>query len=191
MLDFEICTGKSNDHHEFGLGGHVVLSLIDLAAIPPNAGYKIFFDNYFTSVELLTHLADKGYCASGTLRDNRMGTCPLKGSAKTNEWKKKERGHYKYSSSEKVAVVQWKDNKIVNVGTNFDAFAAKSVTRYSREQKSKINISQPEVISNYNKGMGGVDKLDQMVATCRSRMRQRKWWWPIFSYLFDVAVVNS
>lgn len=39
--------------------------------------------------------------------------------------------------------------------------------------------------------MGGVDKLDMLIACYRTRMRQRKWWWPIFSYLFDATVVNS
>ena len=39
--------------------------------------------------------------------------------------------------------------------------------------------------------MGGVDKMDNMVANYRTRMRQRKWWWPIFAYLFDVSVVNA
>lgn len=39
--------------------------------------------------------------------------------------------------------------------------------------------------------MGGVDKLDTMVANCRTTIRQRKWWWPIFVYLFDVSEVNS
>jgi hypothetical protein len=39
--------------------------------------------------------------------------------------------------------------------------------------------------------MGGVDKLDGMVANYRTRIRQRKWYWPIFAYLSDVCVVNT
>jgi len=39
--------------------------------------------------------------------------------------------------------------------------------------------------------MGGVDQTDQQVACYRTRVRQRKWWWPIFNYLFDVTVVNA
>ncbi|KAL3281399.1 hypothetical protein HHI36_004608 [Cryptolaemus montrouzieri] len=38
--------------------------------------------------------------------------------------------------------------------------------------------------------MGGVDKIDQLIAVYRSRIRQRKWWWPIFAYLLDASVVN-
>lgn len=71
MLAFDIYTGKSaqTEKRDFGLGGQVVLSLIDLTGIPSIEGYKLFFDNYFTSVALLSHLSDQGYCASGTIRE--------------------------------------------------------------------------------------------------------------------------
>ena len=39
--------------------------------------------------------------------------------------------------------------------------------------------------------MGGIDQLDQSVAAYRTRMRQKKWWWPIFIYFFDVTIVNA
>ncbi|RZC38199.1 DDE Tnp 1 7 domain containing protein, partial [Asbolus verrucosus] len=34
-------------------------------------------------------------------------------------------------------------------------------------------ISHPYIIASYNKGMGGVDKLDALVAVYRTRIRQR------------------
>ncbi|KAJ8909477.1 hypothetical protein NQ315_015407 [Exocentrus adspersus] len=156
LLAFDIYTVKSTEpgRHEFGLEGQVVLSLLDLAGIPSNAGYKLYFDNYFTSVGLLNHLADKSYCASGTLRDNRLVNCPLKGAVKNNEWKTIKRGYFEHCSSEKISVILWKDNKIVCVGTNLDGVETKSVLRYSRDEKSKINVPQPQVINSYNKGMG-------------------------------------
>jgi hypothetical protein len=39
--------------------------------------------------------------------------------------------------------------------------------------------------------MGGVDKLDALVAVYRTRIRQRKWYWPLVAYLLDVSVVNG
>ena len=33
--------------------------------------------------------------------------------------------------------------------------------------------------------------MDQSVGTYRVRMRQRKWWWSIFSYLVSVAANNA
>lgn len=39
--------------------------------------------------------------------------------------------------------------------------------------------------------MGGVDKMDQLTAVYRTKMRQTKWWWPIFCYLLDASVTNA
>lgn len=193
MLSFDIYTGKNKNIQKqtnlFGLGGTVVLNLLELAEIPPNQGYKIFMDNYFTSIKLLDHLSTLGYCATGTVRDNRLEDCPLRNGQK--KFSREKRGVHTFSSCENVAVVQWKDNKVVTAATNFESFEIKNTSRYCRESKSKISVPQPKVFETYNKGMGGVDKLDGLVAVYRTRMRQRKWWWPIFSYLFDVSVVNA
>ena len=68
---FDIYTGKSTRERQFGLGGDVVLSLLRNAKIDSNMGYKIYFDNYFTGIPLLQHLADLNICAMGTVRENR------------------------------------------------------------------------------------------------------------------------
>ena len=47
------------------------------------------------------------------------------------------------------------------------------------------------MITSRNVGMGRVDKMDKWVAVYRTRIRQRKWYWPIFAYLVDVSVSNS
>lgn len=47
MYGFQIYTGKTSDKNKlFGLGGDVVLSLLDQVQLPSNAGYKIYMDNY-------------------------------------------------------------------------------------------------------------------------------------------------
>lgn len=172
LLAFDIYMGKQptpdNENTTYGIGGIVVLFLLNNANIPPNEGYQIYFDNYFTSLKLLTYLAQRGYCATGTLRDNRAEKCPLKSK---QEWNKAERGLSHQVSSKDILVVQWKDNKVVSVASNFDTSANKTAPRYCRLTKSKINVPQPGLIYNYNRGMGGVDKLDNMVANYRTRIR--------------------
>ncbi|KAF2894468.1 hypothetical protein ILUMI_11704, partial [Ignelater luminosus] len=73
----------------FGVGEDMVISLINQGDIPPNRGYKLFFDNYFSSSNLLCYLAEKGYCTTATIQDTRTGRCPLMDSKSMN---KKERG---------------------------------------------------------------------------------------------------
>lgn len=189
-IAFDIYTGRDENQKLFGLGGDTVLSLIDAADIPPKQGYKLFFDNYFSSVGLFQYLTDHGYCATGTIREGRIAKCPLKSNA---DMQKLERGTYDYrtDNGNKVCLVRWKDNRVVTCATNFDSIKETNCTRWSKEKKQKITVKQPELFSNYNNGMGGVDQMDQNVATYRTRMRQRKWWWPIFCYLLDVSVSNA
>ena len=39
--------------------------------------YSVFFDNLFTGYELLVHLRELGYQATGTVRENRLKKFPL------------------------------------------------------------------------------------------------------------------
>lgn len=188
LVAFEVYTGKSNAEKKFGLGGDTVLSLLQKSGIKPKAGYKIYFDNYFTSVRLLEHLSDMNICATGTIRENRTERCKF---LTPKEWKQKDRGSYEFMANDHVMLVQWKDNKVVTVGTNFEDNSVTSTKRWCKEGKTQKNIPQPKVISSYNKGMGGVDKMDGHIAAYRSRIRQRKWYWPIFAYLLDTSVVNA
>ncbi|GLV38192.1 hypothetical protein CBL_12838 [Carabus blaptoides fortunei] len=138
-----------------------------------------------TGVKLLRHLANEGYCASGTVRQGRMDNCPLPDK---NFWNKQKRGSAMFKTSEQVTIAQWKDNKVVSGASNYEEPATAYTNRWCRLAKAKVPIPQPVIFSNYNKGMGGVDKTDGLIAAYRTRMHQRKWWWPIFVYMFDVSV---
>lgn len=50
------------------LGSQVVLDLLEMVAIPSD--HCVFFDNFFTSHSLLKILKNKGYRATGTVRQN-------------------------------------------------------------------------------------------------------------------------
>ena len=79
VLDFELYqaagTGISSEYKTMGLGAAVVLRLAD--SVTKNKNYKLYFDNYFTSIPLLRELKDKGILALGTLKNNRTYNCPL------------------------------------------------------------------------------------------------------------------
>ena len=57
----------------FSLGGDVVMRL--LRSLKPKTGHKIFFDNLFSSVDLVVHLKEIGYDCVGTIRKNRLSGC--------------------------------------------------------------------------------------------------------------------
>src|SRR6476469_9304650 len=39
--------------------------------------------------------------------------------------------------------------------------------------------------------MGGVDRMDQNIGAYRISVLTKKWWWPLFAYLLDVAMQNA
>ena len=62
-------TGKENDRAAVGLGRSVVVSLTE--CLP--AGHCVYYNNFFSSVELTLALANKGLGSCGTVRANRRG----------------------------------------------------------------------------------------------------------------------
>lgn len=42
-----------------------------------------------------------------------------------------------------------------------------------------------------SKNMDGTDIMDENINRRRVAIRGKKWWWPIFTWLLDVAVLNA
>jgi hypothetical protein len=145
---------------------------------------QIIFRQLFFFAKFIPTFSRRRIRAAATIQENRIKKCPLQ-SAK--QVAKQSRGSYDFQTSndEDVLVVRWKDNRVCTSITTYSTAEEISVARWSREEKKKVIVPQPKVFADYNKGMGGVNKTDQLIACYRTRMRLRKWWWPIFIYLFD------
>lgn len=170
-------------------GSQVVLDLLQCISEPSD--HVLFFDNYFTSYDLLKTLRERGFRATGTVRDNRIKKCPL---PTANAMKKKERGvfDHMYDETSCLLFVRWKDNNIVTMATNYDTMEPLSkVKRWSSAKKSKVDVAQPQPFSKYNASMGGVDLLDQAVNNYRISIQGKKWWWCLFTHMVNVSVVNA
>lgn len=98
----------------------------------------------------------------------------------------------KYSSEHGVSLVMWHDNSDVLVASTASGMEPiASTTRFCRREKKKVTVQRPASVGLYNSTMGGVDLLDANVSNCRVAIRGKKWYYPIFLYLVDVACVNS
>lgn len=107
---------------------------------------------------------------------------------------KKERGNHDEVQSRdgKVVLVKWFDNRSVVLASNFVGVGDEDeVQRWNQKEKQYVKVKRPELVNKYNKAMGGVDKLDQLISLYRIDIRSRKWPLRIISHAFDVAVVNS
>nr|CAH7750906.1 unnamed protein product [Callosobruchus chinensis]CAH7763309.1 unnamed protein product [Callosobruchus chinensis]CAH7769864.1 unnamed protein product [Callosobruchus chinensis] len=171
------------------LGSKVVLELLECVAQPSD--HSVFFDNYFTSHSLLKMLRDKGFRATGTIRENRTNKCPLPPKESMN---KEERGHFRYmfDKTNSLLFVKWKDSNVVTMGTNYDTIEPQSkVKRWSSVKKEKVDVPQPQLFRKYNSSMGGVDLLDQGVNNYRISIQGKKWYWVIFTHMVNTALVNA
>ena len=133
------------------MGSYVVNKM--LTAVTEVDNHVVFFDNYFTSYQLMSELSGRNIRVCGTVRENRTNHCPLK-PKKVIE--KEDRGSFDYRSDGKVLCVKWNDNRAVTVASNyFGVEPLHKTERYVKGQGRK-QIPQPDAIHKYNKGMGGV-----------------------------------
>ena len=182
--NFELCKGKDDGRKE-PLGTSVVKRMSSIIESDKCKNHILHFDNFFTSYSLLVDLTGKNLRAMGTVQSNRTESCFF------GVTKKDERASYDYKSDGAALFVQWKDNSIVTVGTNFSKVTP--VDKVSRwvKGKGKVSVDQPKVISEYSKGTGGVDLLDMLLRSYCPNLCTKKWWWALFSNALNIAVVAA
>ncbi|KAF0297800.1 PiggyBac transposable element-derived protein 3 [Amphibalanus amphitrite] len=189
LLHAEPYCGRATRLQETGLGqgADVVLGLVEACQVGP--GHELFFDNLFTSVDLLEVLDARGIGATGTLRENRRGGAPLPSK---REMGKKNRGTVAEAHSGNVTLVTWKDNKSVTLASNVhSAQPMSSKTCWSRKDRREVSIPMPKVVREYNQAMGGVDLFDEAVGAYRVHLRSKKWWRPLLNWGINASAVNA
>ena len=178
----------NNNTQSAELGGSVVVNLV---CTLPTDNYVLFFDNFFTSLKLLQHLTTINIHATGTVRANRVENCPI---TSVKRFKKLARGseEHRLDAQSNIIVARWNDNSVVTMASNCHGVEPiGSVQRWSKAEGKVIDVPQPHLISKYNKNMGGVDRMDQNIGAYRISIWSRKWWWPLFVNLLDVAMQNA
>lgn len=165
--------------------------VIHLANRLEERGHKLFYDNFFSSYQLLEILREKGINAGGTIRLDRFGKPPF---LTDKDMLQKGRGlaDSVVSKDEKVVVVKWQDNKCVHLASNFVGIGdTDSAKRWDKKSKKYVEVSRPEIVTVYNNGMGGVDLLDQLISYYRVFIRSKEWALRIIFHFVDFAVCSS
>ena len=107
-----------------------------------------------------------GVAATGTVRANQMENAPLEDMVKMNK-EKCQSSDVVTDLSQTIIAVRWKDNKVVNgISTFTSKQPIQQVKHYCHREKQRVNIGQPNIISQYNMPMGGVDCMDQNILVC-------------------------
>ena len=176
--------GDSSASSGLGLGERVVLKLVGPVQ---DKHHQVYCDNYFTSVPLFSTLLDRGTYACGTIRSNRkyfpkemlVGVKSL------------SRGDHVFRQCGNLVATVWKDSKPVTLMSTSCQPTATTTANRRQKDGSKLVVSCPECVSEYNRFMAGVDKGDQLRGYYVVRLKSMKYYRYIFWFLFDVCVTNT
>ena len=134
-------------------------------------------------------LSNEDLFCVGTIRSDRIENAPLK------DVKKTERGTCSSVEDKQnnSSLVRWNDNNQVNLITNLKnnvLFEVGNCKRWKRKERKRADVPQPNLIKLYNKKMGGVDLFDKLRGLYRICICSKKWYWPLFRFCLNDAVVN-
>lgn len=186
---FNLYCGKEENSSNEPLGTRVVLDM--LKSVETSTDHKVYFDNFFTSRSLLVTLSDRGFRATGTVRENRTGRCPVS-DQKTLKAGGRGRHERWFDAAGEVCLVKWSDNRCVTMLSNHESDRPLTqARRWDRAQRAHRNIPQPRLVQSYNQSMGGVDNHDWYCGKYATGIRGKKWYWALFTRMLDMAVVNA
>lgn len=169
----------------FGLGYTVVVKLLEMANLL-NKGFHMFLDNFFVTKKLARYLYSKNTNLTGTVRIDRKGIPhQLRG---------------KYPVGKKVYVrkgpiLQMAYREKSTNKTQFILLSTRAKARnvrYTIRRSGRIVIkNKPEIVYQYNHGMGGIDGTDQMLYTYLDERRCMKHWKKVIFNIFGRMILNS
>lgn len=92
---------------------------------------------------------------------------------------------------QKLAVVKWAEDKtVILVSSRASVNPVGQEQRCSTEEKRKISVPSPKIVSEYNTHMGGVDSAHMINALYRTSAKSYQWYLCIFWQMVDIAVNN-
>lgn len=190
-LSFKIYTGNSGDNQNLGNKDLNVSETVvkELSQLIINKGYTLFLDNWYSSPKIFEFLLTHDTNAIGTVRSNRKN---MPKDLTELKLKKGERGA---RSSRGILALKWSDRKDVyllstkHANEQMTDTGKKTIRRGGKIEPN--NAMKPKCVIEYNHGMGGVDRQDQVLACFPVMRKFLKGYRKIFFYMFDMALFNS
>ena len=162
-----------------GKSGAVIPRLMETLL---NKGYRLYVDNWYTSQELFTYLHENSTAACGTARKNRIKLPRAFTEAPL------AKGEHSFRRNGDLLAVRFNDKKeIYFLSTIHKA----NMVNTGRRDRQGNQIRKLQVIHDYNRYMGGVDRNDEMIANYNSVRKSMKWTKKVAFHFIEEAVLNS
>lgn len=196
--NFDVCVAKTpkvDSFPDLKSSANIVCKLSSV--IPKHKNHRLYMDNFFSTVPLFFEMYKRGILCMGTVRNNRLSGLNV---ISDKDLKSKGKSAYvEYEGKidtcpEAVRVVRWNDNNTVSIMSTMGS--AQPVTTISRWDVSvstteKTEVNCPALIKHYNANMGGVDKMDAIIAFYRMFFRSKKWYHRLLFHFVDLSICNA
>ncbi|ETO58707.1 hypothetical protein F444_22915 [Phytophthora nicotianae P1976] len=155
----------------------------------------IITDRFYSSVLLSSILLQRGLYHVGTIQTNRRGYCKSIPYKHAKRPKSMVRGSYRIARSKakpSIIAVSWMDKWPVHfIATGCSTQPAKLSRRAGADI---IEVQAPQLVKDYQDGMGGADIHDQLRLqrySIQRSMKMRKYYLTIILGLIDMALINA
>ncbi|XP_065192166.1 piggyBac transposable element-derived protein 4-like [Sycon ciliatum] len=186
MYNFIVYVGKDNVNlspdmvKQLGASGAVVAKLM----IPlENQGHHLYVDNWYSSLPLAKYLSQHQTGVCGTIRKNRVGL-----PKRLTGYKQLKKSEYTYRSSQGALVVKLQDTKEVMFLSTLHRANAVPTGKRDREGKA---VKKLQVVHDYNRYMGGVDRNDAMLSNYTAARKSTKWYKKLGTHILEEGLLNA
>ena len=154
-------------------------------------GYHLYFDNFFSSIDLAQELLQDDLYYIATTRTNRKNWPTSTKDTKAQQKALKQREHVGTVVNGSVECIVRKDNKCVPfINTIAQPGTHTTVPRKAKDGRCQ-DVSCPLPMKLYNQYMTGVDLADSRRMLYSCSRKSRRWWMRLFYFLVNVSVINT
>lgn len=147
------------------------------------SGYHVYVDRYYNSPQLAQELLKLKMYVTGTVLSNRKEMPTLS--------KKLTTGEIEGRRKDEMAVVFWKDKRLVTVLTTNHLVDKAHMVQVQSKYPNAPPVLKPQAVVTYTTNMGGVDRSDHFISNYQFMRKCKKWYRKVFFWLLEVATVDA
>ncbi|XP_046666454.1 piggyBac transposable element-derived protein 4-like [Homalodisca vitripennis] len=153
----------------------------------PASGLYVYTDRYYTSTELASELLNMNTYLTGTVMPTRKQMPPdLQATTK-----KLKKGEIISQRNGNILVVSWRDKRVIHMLSTHGKGSKSGVTDVASRWPNKPPVTKPNVVVDYTKHMGAVDRSDHFISSYEFMRRTKKWYRKMVFWLLEVCIIDS